>query len=116
MLALPSGSAAASGYIPTDPGSASAGGSVREAMLSHPASRKGRLYSTAQDALRDMTAGNSQEFVPPKATSIVKATENAPEVGPRGLAISAAMANHSPELIQWQLVSLPPDRDKECSG
>lgn len=86
-----------SGYAPTDPGS-----SVQDAILTHPASKKGRAYTSAEDALRNMT---SKEFVPPKATSVVKATENAPELGPRGLAISAAMSVHNPEMIQWQLVS-----------
>ena len=71
-----------------------------QVMAEHPSGHKGRAFMGAQDALRAMNT----EFVPPTATSIVKATENAPEMGPRGLAISAALYNHNPELIQWQLV------------
>ena len=94
---MPMAGSGAGGY---GPGSMDQQGGVMQVMAEHPSGHKGRAFMGAQDALRAMNT----EFVPPTATSIVKATENAPEMGPRGLAISAALYNHNPELIQWQLV------------
>lgn len=94
---MPAAAGQGGGYMPTEAGS----GGVMQVMAEHPSSKKGKAFTSAQDALRGVM---TEEFVPPKATSIIKATENAPEMGARGLAISAAFSNANPELVQWQLV------------